>query len=217
MPPALNGDATRRWRRKGREPVPCGVALGLRPAGCHSTQRGPRSPAGAGEGRLRLTSVVWWPHAAACTAFPRVPPSRPDRQTGRPSRARRRSPGSGLSGPVASTGELEAFITARWPLSAAPPWPPSVFSQYSRGWPCSSMRAAILRAWPGWTRSSRVLVRKKARGSACPEHVVVGRDLGQRGPVFGLVGIAVLGHPRRAGQQQVEALHVQQRHGRPRH
>ena len=31
-------------------------------------------------------------------------------------------------------------------------------------------------------------------------------------PLFGLVGVAVLGHPRRAGQQGVIALHVEQRH-----
>ena len=31
-------------------------------------------------------------------------------------------------------------------------------------------------------------------------------------PVVGIVGVAVLGHPRRPGQQQVVALHVEQRH-----
>ena len=39
-----------------------------------------------------------------------------------------------------------AIICAFWPLSAAPPWPPSMFSQYSSGWPCSRIFAAILRA-----------------------------------------------------------------------
>src|SRR5439155_4446251 len=30
-----------------------------------------------------------------------------------------------------------ALIYARWALSAAPPWPPSMFSQYRTSWPCS--------------------------------------------------------------------------------
>jgi hypothetical protein len=31
-------------------------------------------------------------------------------------------------------------------------------------WPCSCIRATILRAWPGWTRSSRVEVVNSVRG-----------------------------------------------------
>ncbi len=43
-------------------------------------------------------------------------------------------------------------------------------------------------------------------------HVLVRAVLRDPGPLRGQVGVAVLGHPRRAGQQLVVALHVQQRH-----
>ena len=42
--------------------------------------------------------------------------------------------------------------------------------------------------------------------------LLVRRVLRDEGPVVGVVGVAVLGHPRRAREQQVEPAHVQQRH-----
>merc|ERR1712217_46313 len=58
---------------------------------------------------------------------------------------------------------------ARCLLSAAPPWPPSIFSQYrtfgARELGTSSKRRrTILRAWPGCTRSSFVEVVKSTLG-----------------------------------------------------
>jgi hypothetical protein len=41
-------------------------------------------------------------------------------------------------------------------------------SPSTAAWPCSSMRAAILRAWPGCTRSSRVLVVNSTAAASCP-------------------------------------------------
>ena len=42
--------------------------------------------------------------------------------------------------------------------------------------------------------------------------VLVRAVLGDEGPLVGIVGISVLGHPRRPGQQAVIPLHVQERH-----
>src|SRR5699024_12693738 len=59
---------------------------------------------------------------------------------------------------------ISAFTRAACSLVAAPPWPPSMFSQERTSAPRDSMAAANLRAWPGWTRSSRVEVSRKVGG-----------------------------------------------------
>src|ERR1700733_4502808 len=48
-----------------------------------------------------------------------------------------------------------ALMNAACLLSAAPPWPPSMFSYSNTLWPIWDIFATIFRAWPGCTRSSR--------------------------------------------------------------
>ena len=62
------------------------------------------------------------------------------------------------------------------------------------------------------------VVAGRGREAACGGYfasvleVLIGRELLDERPLLGLVGVAVLGHPARAGEQVVIAPHVQQRH-----
>src|ERR1700741_4568041 len=82
---------------------------------------------------------------------------------------------AGVAGTAAVGRAVKPNFCARYTyasalISAACLWlaeaacPPSVFSQNRTSWPCASMRAAILRACTGVTRSSLVAVTKKIGG-----------------------------------------------------